>query len=69
MKLGANDVTDCKIGGTQVDKVYLGINLVWEKGGFLLDSYPNATAAYSLRKLRRAYTGDSIEVRRSSDNT
>ena len=32
----------------------------------LLDDYPNAAAAYSLRKLRTAYTGDCIVVRRSS---
>ena len=35
----------------------------------LLDTYPNAAAAYSLRKLRSAYTGYAIKVRRSSDNT
>ena len=35
----------------------------------LLDTYPNAAAAYSLRLLRSAYTGDAIEVRRASDNT
>jgi len=35
----------------------------------LLDDYPNAAAAYSLRKLRTAYTGASIKIRRSSDNT
>jgi SPP1 family predicted phage head-tail adaptor len=35
----------------------------------LLDLYPNAAAAYSLRKLRTAYTGSAITVRRSSDNT
>ena len=35
----------------------------------LLDVYPNAAAAYSLRKLRIAYTGSAIRVRRSSDNT
>jgi hypothetical protein len=35
----------------------------------LLDAYPNASAAYSLRKLRTAYTGSAIRVRRSSDNT
>lgn len=35
----------------------------------LLDIYPNAAAAYSLRKLRTAYTGAAIRVRRSSDNT
>ena len=34
----------------------------------LLDAFPNAAAAYSLRKLRNAYTGNCIEVRRSSDN-
>lgn len=33
----------------------------------LLDLYP-ATAAYSLRKLRTAYAGSAIRVRRSSDN-
>lgn len=35
----------------------------------LLDFYPNAAAAYSLRKLRNAYGGAAIRVRRSSDNT
>jgi hypothetical protein len=31
----------------------------------LLDSYPNAAAAYSVRKLRAAYTGSAIRVRRT----
>jgi hypothetical protein len=35
----------------------------------LLDLYPSAAAAYSLRKLSTAYTGSAIRVRRSSDNT
>lgn len=34
----------------------------------LLDLYPNAAAAFSVRKLRTAYTGSAIRVRRSSDN-
>jgi hypothetical protein len=34
----------------------------------LLDTYPGAAAAYSLRKLRTAYAGSAIRVRRSSDN-
>jgi len=38
-------------------------------GSLLLDTYPSAAAAYSLRKLRTAYTGAAIRVRRSSDNT
>jgi hypothetical protein len=32
-------------------------------GGFLLDDYPNAAAAYSLRKLKSSYTGNAIRVR------
>jgi hypothetical protein len=35
----------------------------------LLDLYPSASVAYSLRKLRTAYSGSAIRVRRSSDNT
>ncbi len=34
----------------------------------ILDCYPNAEAAYSLRKLRTAYTGNCIRVRRTGDN-
>jgi hypothetical protein len=34
----------------------------------LLDAYPNAATAYSVRKLRTLYTGNCIRVRRSSDN-
>lgn len=34
----------------------------------LLDAYPSALEAYSLRLLRTAYTGNAIRVRRSSDN-
>lgn len=35
----------------------------------LLDIYTGASLAYSVRKLRTAYTGSAIRVRRSSDNT
>jgi len=34
----------------------------------LLDDYPNAAAAYSLRLLNSAYTGDCVIIRRASDN-
>jgi len=34
----------------------------------LLDDYPNAAAAYSLRKLDKDYTGSCIRVRRVNDN-
>lgn len=36
---------------------------------YLLDLFPNASAAYSLRRLNSAYTSNLIRVRRSSDNT
>jgi hypothetical protein len=35
--------------------------------GLLLDTYPGAAAAYSLRKLRTAYTGNCLQVRRNTD--
>jgi len=35
----------------------------------LLDQYPDAHAAWSLRKLRSDYSGPAIRVRRSSDDT
>jgi len=49
------------------------LNRQFDAGGaptpsLLLDTYPNAAVAYSLRKLRTAYTGSAIRVRRSSDN-
>ena len=45
------------------------INPYFHSKRLLLDDYPNAAVAYSLRKLRTAYTGNAIRVRRSSDNT
>lgn len=39
------------------------------KGNLLLDYYPDASMAYSLRKLRSLYSGYCIRVKRSSDNT
>jgi hypothetical protein len=35
----------------------------------LLDDYPGAEAAYSLRRLDSGYSGDAVRVRRASDNT
>jgi hypothetical protein len=51
----------------------LGIPFIRRRGGEapfqgLLDLYPNAAAAYSLRKLRAAHTGSAVRIRRSSDN-
>ncbi len=40
-----------------------------QTASLLLDLYPNAAVAYSLRKLRTAYSGNSVRVRRAVDNT
>jgi hypothetical protein len=48
---------------------FFGYNFAKDAFVGLLDLYPNAAAAYSVRKLRTAYTGSAIRVRRSSDNT
>jgi hypothetical protein len=45
------------------------ISLMPKAQPLLLDLYPNASVAYSLRKLRNAYSGSAIRVRRSVDNT
>jgi hypothetical protein len=36
--------------------------------GLLLDDYPTANVAYSFRKLRDAYAGSAVRIRRSSDD-
>jgi len=48
---------------------YSNIISVTTLEALLLDTYSGAAAAYSLRKLRTAYTGNAIRVRRASDNT
>ena len=45
-----------------------GVDYVAQTVPLLLDTYTGATAAYSLRKLRTAYAGNCIRVRRSSDD-
>ena len=35
----------------------------------LLEQYPGSTAAYSVRKIRYAYTGDAMRIREDSGNT
>jgi hypothetical protein len=43
---------------------------LWPVGGLkILDTYPGASAAYSLRLLSNTYTGILVTVRRSSDDT
>ena len=69
MKIGNLDITNPKIGTTSINKVYMGNNKVWERFSFLLDGLTGSTGGFSLRKLKSSYTGNAVQVRRSSDNT
>jgi hypothetical protein len=64
--LGLNSLTNVRFGNNQVSSVYLGNNLVWSSSSYILDLYPTAHHAYSLRKLRSAYTGKCLRVRRTT---
>ena len=64
--LGLNSLTDIKFGTNQISSVYLGNNLVWSSFSYILDLYPSAHHAYSLRKLRSNYTGFCLRVRRTT---
>jgi PKD repeat protein len=50
-------------GGVEIKNSYIEI-----LAALILDAFPNAAVAYSIRKLRTLYTGSAIRVRRSSDN-
>ena len=67
MKIGTTDITGIYIGTTQINEVYIGTTKIFPN--LLLDDYSGAAVAFSLRKLRNAYSGSAIRVRRSSDNT
>jgi hypothetical protein len=63
-----NNIANAFLGATQVSAIYRGAEKIWPSFTGLLDLYPNAAVAYSLRRLRADYTGSAIRVRRSSDN-
>ena len=58
------------MGSALASKVYAGSVQVWPAvaATFLLDLYPTASFAYSMRKLRAAYAGPAVKIRRSSDS-
>lgn len=60
-------LVQASLTGTGTTAADLTVNA--PSASLLLDLYPSAAVAYSLRKLRAAYTGSAIRVRRSSDNT
>jgi hypothetical protein len=58
-----------KFNGSQNNFTFLISHEEIIPNALLLDNYPGAAAAYSLRKLDKDYTGNAIRVRRASDNT
>ena len=64
-------INDTIIAGQTNGTAPASLVMTWEDvSGFtgLLDDYPGAAAAYSLRLLDSTYTGSAIRVRRASDN-
>jgi hypothetical protein len=64
-------INDTIIAGQTNGTAPASLVMTWEDAsGFsgLLEDYPGASAAYSLRLLDSTYTGSAIRVRRASDN-
>jgi hypothetical protein len=64
-------INDTIIAGQTNGTAPASLVMTWEDTAAfsgLLDDYPGATAAYSLRLLDTTYTGSAIRVRRASDN-
>ena len=65
--LGLNSLSNIRFADNQISSVYLGNNLVWSSYSYILDLYPTSVHhAYSLRKLRSAYGGFCLRVRRTT---
>lgn len=65
-------INDTIIAGQTNGTAPASLVMTWEDvSAFtgLLDDYPNAEAAYSLRLLSSDYTGNAVRVRRASDST
>jgi len=61
-----NADTSVKIGATTIQSGYIGFNQFYNTYTSILDLYPSAYHAYSLRKLKSTYTGKCLRVRRTN---
>jgi hypothetical protein len=61
--------TTIEVSATDGVSTIIGSTVVTPTSVYLLDTYTTAHFAVSVRKLRSAYTGFCLNVRRSSDNT
>jgi len=66
--MGLRIINNNQGGSAKILKITPNINGGIWLGFCLLDRYPGAAVAYSLRRLRIQYIGPLIRVRRSSDN-
>jgi len=66
MKIGTNDIVDCKIGITQVNKVYLGSNLVWEFGSAPSTLLDGLVSYYKLDENSTTTVTDSVGANNGS---
>jgi hypothetical protein len=61
-----NADTVVKLGSTTIQSGYIGFNQFYNTYTSILDTYPSAYHAYSLRKLKSTYTGACLRVRRTT---
>lgn len=67
IKIGATNAdTTVKIGSTTIQSGYIGFKRFYGVDIPILDLFTSAHHAYSLRKLRTAYTGKCLRVRRTT---
>jgi len=67
IKIGAvNADISVKIGSTTIQAGYIGFKQFYNTYTSILDLYPSAYHAYSLRKLKSTYTGFCLRVRRTT---
>jgi hypothetical protein len=61
-----NADTSVKLGTTTIQSGYIGYNNFYGTEFKILDLFPSAHHAFSLRKLRTAYTGFCLRIRRTT---
>jgi hypothetical protein len=61
-----NADTSVKFGTTTIQSGYIGVNVFFGSEIPILNLFPSAHHAYSLRKLRTAYTGACLRIRRTT---
>ena len=61
-----NADTSVKLGSNNIQSGYIGFNPFYNSYTSILDTYPSAYHAYSVRKLSSTYTGFCLRVRRTT---